>query len=230
MGDSIRVRWSCADNRPSSVNLRGGAIVYSCSTTDWCCDIGLEKNGCCSDAANLLDLGPREVQTTVGVRSPAESSYGAAASGSMAPGSSSLSSITQTSTASLSTMTEHSPTSSGGAIATSSQPDAAPYSSNHLGAAIGAGVGVPLGVGLVAAFVYLWIRLKRQRKRLEEEGERREKTVQWERSVAEHHQAMASEPQEMDTRVQTQPYFKPELSEDARREIFEVAGHGEQHS
>lgn len=110
-----------------------------------------------------------------------------------------------------------------------SQPTAAPHSPRHLSAAIGAGVGGPLGAG-VAALLYLWIRKRRQLKRLEEGVHMREKAVQWEKEVAEHRQAVANEPQEMDTRIQTQSYSKPELSDDARREIFEVAGHGEQHS
>ncbi|CAL8582676.1 hypothetical protein XPA_008327 [Xanthoria parietina] len=223
------MRWSCADMRPSPVNLGGGAKVYSCSSTEWCCDIGLVKNGCCSDPANLLDLGPQEVQTTVGIRPPAESSSGAGASGSMAPEPSSLSSITQTSTTSPSTTGAPSATRSGGASQMTSQPTAAPHPPRHLSAAIGAGVGGPLGAG-IAALLYLWIRQRRQRKRVEEEVHRREKAGRWENEVAEHRRAVANEPQEMDTRIKTQAYSKPELSDDARREIFEVAGHGEQHS
>lgn len=110
-----------------------------------------------------------------------------------------------------------------------SQPPAAPHSPRHLSAAIGAGGGGPLGAG-IAALLYLWIRQRRQRKRVEEEVHRREKAGRWEKEVAEHRLAVANEPQEMDTRIKTQAYSKPELSDDARREIFEVAGHGEQHS
>ena len=123
---------------------------------------------------------------------------------------------------------EPSPTGSPVDISTASQPTAAPHHSNDLSAAIGAGVGVPFGVGLIAAFFYVWFRRRRQRRRLEEEEQKREETVQWDSRVAEYRQVIASEPQEMDTRLKTRTYSKPELSDDARRDISEVAEGREQ--
>lgn len=170
------------------------------------------------------------MQTTVGVRGPATSSDQSATSESIASGSTSVPSPVSTTLSLATSVVESSPSSGGGSSLALSEPTTIPKYSKNLSATIAASTSVPLGAGLVAALVYLWFHRKRRKKRLrEEEDNKRKETIRWGNDVELFRQALASEPQEMDTRWITRRYSKPELSDDSRRAIFEVAGHLEGH-
>ncbi|KAL8811458.1 MAG: hypothetical protein Q9223_001707 [Gallowayella weberi] len=92
---------------------------------------------------------------------------------------------------------------------------------NNLAHKIGAGVGVPVGCALViAGLLYLQYHRKKQRQTHEE---RRRHVENVRHDYISEALRIYNQPQELDTRVRTRPYIKPELSDEARRNIVELS-------
>ncbi|KAI4232050.1 MAG: hypothetical protein L6R40_007522 [Gallowayella cf. fulva] len=87
-----------------------------------------------------------------------------------------------------------------------------------LGIKIGAGVGAPLGLALLAALIYIHHLRKRQRK-----GKSKGSNIQISEPMT-IQRSTSDEPHMLDTRAPSQkPYGKPELSDEARRQMIELA-------
>ncbi|KAL8902545.1 MAG: hypothetical protein Q9207_004601 [Kuettlingeria erythrocarpa] len=148
--------WTCLSN----VNRMGGAIMYNCSSTEWCCDNNLVERGCCSDGSNLLKLGARQFQTTVGVAaastSPTITSTSTQNSSQEATAATvSETASTQSPRSSAQTTSNSTSPATAATAASSKEPSSTIAPDSTLGVKIGAGVGVPLGVALIVAVVYI---------------------------------------------------------------------------
>ncbi|KAL8676149.1 MAG: hypothetical protein Q9186_007303 [Xanthomendoza sp. 1 TL-2023] len=94
-------------------------------------------------------------------------------------------------------------------------------SANNLSHKIGAGVGIPVGCVLVVIGL-LYLRHHRKMRRHSHE-QRRRQVENLRNDYVSEALRIFREPQELDTRVRTRPYVKPELSDEARRNIVELS-------
>ncbi|KAI4193258.1 MAG: hypothetical protein LQ346_003980 [Caloplaca aetnensis] len=154
--------------------------MYSCSSTEWCCDKDLVYRGCCSDPSNLLNLGARQFQTTVGGAAPSTSRKITSTSTQNSSQEATTAAVSETASTqsprssaptSLRSSNSTSPASPAAAptAARSNEASSTPASNSTLGVKIGAGVGVPLGVALIVAVVYISYLHGKHRKRRTEE-------------------------------------------------------------
>ena len=122
-----------------------GAIVYNCpSTNNWCCDVNLKYQGCCSDTTTLLYLSAASTVSSTSTTATSSSSSSSALS----------------TTTTLTSNSQHTATPT---QASTSTPSLTP-SANNLGVKVGAGLGIPAGLALIGALAYI-IYLRRKHRR-----------------------------------------------------------------
>lgn len=149
--------------------------MYNCTSTEWCCDQGLVDHGCCSASDNLLNLGVRRFETTVGVAgastlqtgvsTPSRNSENTLDTSSYSPTTQAPRPAASTSSSPPTAVSQQSsPT------GTSSAPRSpSPPSGNDLGVKVGTGVGEPSGGALIAAVAYILYLRHEQAKQTHEE-------------------------------------------------------------